>query len=746
MNAGVAPDCPAPEVAAARAVSTREPQGEPDWRILVVDSDAGVHAAMRAALQGRTLFGRALVPRHAFSGEEARALLMGEPNVAMVLLDVASEPVGDTGAAAGTALALVDFIRHTARLPNARIVLRTDQPGPATDLDTLLQYDINDYRPKSELTHDRLLALVVTSVRSYQRLCAAEASRRSLELIVRSSASLLETTDPRAFASGVITQLAALLGVACHGLVCAQQGETADRFQVLAAAGRFAGLADGPFDAVSARPEWSVLRRVLESRCNVYAADGGMALYIGHQGRQGMAVFIDVPAARGALDTQMLDVFCANLGTLLHNHGLLARLHEYAYYDPLVRLPNRAHFVEKVDECVRLGTRGHILALLDIDDFSATNDVMGHRFGDCLLERVARALSAALPPGVLLARLGADTFGVLGAVAQVSLQRLLECVRQPLVVNGIAQKVSLTCGYVFLPEVPQAGVDLVKDATIALKRAKRDHRGQHLEYSDHMGAEARTRALLLSDLRTAIDKAKLFLVYQPQIDLATRSLVGLEALVRWRMDDGQLIPPDQFIPVAEHSGLIVALGKWVLSTACACMRELLDAGHAPGRMAVNVSSVQLQDPAFFDTVCAALADSGLQGPQLELEITESVAALPTQMLNSTLSSLRAQGISIAIDDFGTGYSSLSYLERLPLDRIKIDRSFVRHLGEPHGVRIAEMVAQLGRKLGLQVLAEGIEDAAALRALLDMGCHEGQGYHIAMPMEKEALMTWLQQHA
>lgn len=304
MNAGVAPDCPAPEVAAARAVRTRDPQGEPDWRILVVDSDAGVHAAMRAALQGRTLFGRALAPRHAFSGEEARALLMGEPNVAMVLLDVASEPVGGTGAAAGTALALVDFIRHTARLPNARIVLRTDQPGPVTDLDTLLQYDINDYRPKSELTHDRLLALVVTSVRSYQRLCAAEASRRSLELIVRSSASLLETTDPRAFASGVITQLAALLGVACHGLVCAQQGETADRFQVLAATGRFAGLADGPFDAVSARAEWSVLRCVLEGRCNGYAADGGVALYIGHQGRQGMAVFIDVPAARGALDTR----------------------------------------------------------------------------------------------------------------------------------------------------------------------------------------------------------------------------------------------------------------------------------------------------------------------------------------------------------------------------------------------------------------------------------------------------------
>jgi len=159
-----------------------------------------------------------------------------------------------------------------------------------------------------------------------------------------------------------------------------------------------------------------------------------------------------------------------------------------------------------------------------------------------------------------------------------------------------------------------------------------------------------------------------------------------------------------------------------------------------------VSTVQLQDPGFFDSVCAALKTSGLQGRHLELEITESVAALPTQLLESTLTALRAQGVSIAIDDFGTGYSSLSYLERLPLDRIKIDRSFVRQLGEPHGARIAEMVAQLGRKLGLSVLAEGIEDETVWQALLAMDCQEGQGYHIARPMEKGALVEWIQQHA
>ena len=581
---------------------------------------------------------------------------------------------------------------------------------------------------------------------------------RVLELVVRSSAALLEEPDLRAFARGVIAQLAALLGARGDGLACAPEApparpsQQANVHRVLAATGRFAPLLDLPLDAVPDQRAVQMLRRALACGCNVYGEDderregSGLALHIGRKGEQPMAVFIDTTDTHHALDRQLLDVLCLHLGTLLHQRCLMERLHEYAYFDPLVRLPNRTRFVEKVDDCARQGMREHILALVDIDDFSAANDVMGHRFGDRVLQMVAQRLADALPAGVLLARLGADTFGVLGPLQQVSPQQLLDCVRQPLAVDGVPHKVSLTCGYVLLPEDAQAGADLVKDATIALKRAKRDHRGQHLQYSAHMGAEARARALLLSSLRAAIDDAQLFLVYQPQVNLNTQALVGLEALVRWRAEDGSLIPPDRFIPVAEHSGLIVALGQWVLSTACMAMRELLNAGRAPLRMAVNVSSVQLQDPAFYETVCAALSHSRLQGHHLELEITESVAALPTQLLESTLTALRAKGISIAIDDFGTGYSSLSYLERLPLDRIKIDGTFVRRLGEAQGARIAEMIAQLGRKLGLHVLAEGIEDAAALRALLAMDCDEGQGYYIASPMDKAALIRWLNERA
>ncbi|WCM95095.1 DUF3369 domain-containing protein [Acidovorax sp. NCPPB 2350] len=476
----------------------------PRWRVLVVDGDLDVHATAHAALEGLELMGRALACLHAHTSEEARAMLLGEPDVAVVLLGMAWERVG-------VGLDLLDFVRHTAGLRNTRIVLCTAQAGQMPDQDMLLRFDINDYRAKSELTPGRLLPVVLTSIRSYEQRCSIEASRRSLELIVRSSAALLEATDLQAFASSVIVQLAALLGVPERGIVCALNGSTAERCQVVAATGPFAGLIGQTLGAMPDSRWQRLLCRALKFGHNIHGDEGGIALYIGSRNERGMVVFVDTPGPHRALDSPLLDVFTVNLSTLLHNRDLLDRLHRFAYYDPLVRLPNRAHFVEKVDECVRRGgAQDHILALIDIDDFCAANDVMGHRFGDRLLEAVARRLADALPPGVLLARVGSDTFGVLGEAGRVALPQLLQCLRPPPAVDGVPHKVSLTCGYVHLPSQAQAGVDLVKDATIALKRAKRDHRGQHLQYLDHMGTEARDRAMLLVDLRAAIDNAQLF--------------------------------------------------------------------------------------------------------------------------------------------------------------------------------------------------------------------------------------------
>ncbi len=263
-----------------------------------------------------------------------------------------------------------------------------------------------------------------------------------------------------------------------------------------------------------------------------------------------------------------------------------------------------------------------------------------------------------------------------------------------------------------------------------------------MRFTREMAIQTRHRAQLLSALHLAFARQHLFVVYQPQLELETGRLIGLEALLRWRTPEGQFIPPDQFIPVAEQSGLIVSLGDWVLNQACLTMRGLVDAGLAPRRMAVNVSVVQFQSPGFVERVQKVIEAAGLHPGQIELEITESVSLLGHGVIESMLHTLRSIGVSVAIDDFGMGYSSLSYLEKLPLDRIKIDKAFVAQLSGDGSPRVAELIAQLGLKLGLRILAEGIEDAQAWATLQGMGVHEGQGYHIARPMEPTQLLQWL----
>ena len=715
-----------------------EASGRParSWTVLVVDDDADVHQATLFALQDVRVFGRSIRFLHAHNAAEARQLLLDTPDLALVLLDVVMETEN-------AGLELVDFIRNVAGLTATRIVLRTGQPGYAPEHETILRYDINDYKTKSELTRHKLLTTLTTAIRSYEQICAIEAHRSGLELIVRSSADFMEEGGLHTFAQGVITQLAALLGTKAEGLVCAQVERGGSQYRVLAAAGQFADLIDRSLDALPNAEVRALLERALKQHEAVFSS-AGMALYVGYRQGTDMAVFIDTHQLPQSTDRSLLDVFCFNIGNLLRNRHLMHRLHEFAFYDQLVGLPNRASFVDALDRQIAAGAEGQALALVDVDDFSATNDVMGHRFGDLLLNAVAQRLRESLPPQTVLARIGSDIFGVLGPQSVVNPDALMTAARAPLSIEGIAHKLSITCGYVQLQSGPSAGVDLLKDASIALKRAKKDHKGHYVTFSANLGAEARARALMLAELRAAFDAERLYLVYQPQVDLATKELIGLEALIRWRTEDGRFVPPDQFIPVAERSGLMAPLGQWVMTSACMMMRELLDLGLAPRRIAVNVSVVQLQDTAFADQVAQALQRSRLEGRHLELEITESVAVLPTDYLENTLAGLRARGIAIAIDDFGTGYSSLSYLERLPLDRIKIDRAFVRQITEPKGPRIAEMVTQLGRKLGLKVLAEGIEDASVWDALVAMGCHDGQGYHIAQPLDKEHLLKWLRQ--
>jgi len=311
-------------------------------------------------------------------------------------------------------------------------------------------------------------------------------------------------------------------------------------------------------------------------------------------------------------------------------------------------------------------------------------------------------------------------------------------------VQGQSVRLSSTMGLVRLDEHAERGADLLKDAHLALKRAKLNRRGTACYFSHEMGQDVRSRMLLLDSLRAAAGSRQLFTVYQPKVNLASGQAVGLEALLRWRQPDGNLVPPDRFIPLAEQAGLMMVLGNFVTHSACVQLRRLHEAGHTHLTMAINVSHAQLREPDFVPLLAHTLTETGVRRDAIELEITESMAADDLSLIEQRLEDIRALGLTVAIDDFGTGFSSLSVLRHLKADRLKIDRSFIAEI--EHDSRIARMVIQLGHLLGMQVIAEGVETTAQRDLLLSLGCDEGQGWLFARPLQDEALLAWLAQGA
>ncbi|MFD2272925.1 putative bifunctional diguanylate cyclase/phosphodiesterase [Undibacterium arcticum] len=356
---------------------------------------------------------------------------------------------------------------------------------------------------------------------------------------------------------------------------------------------------------------------------------------------------------------------------------------------------------------------------------------------------MAARMQSRLGERLTVARVGGDTFAVLGDSAQVNPTMILALFKEPFRIDGQAIQLSATVGLIRLTDYEGSGAGVVKDADIALKRAKVQQRAGHFYFSHSMGIEIRERVKMMHALRRAFDEGQLFLAYQPQIDLATRRPMGAEALLRWQTEDGNFVAPDRFISIAEYSGLIIELGEWVLRTACLELVRLRTLGYLDFMISVNVSQAQFRHPRFLDILRQVLTDTQAPAEFIELEITESMAMEEPAFLSETLHQVKQLGLSIAIDDFGTGFSSLNYLQQLHVDRLKIDRAFVNEITDSsRGSSIAEMVIQLGRKLDLSVVAEGVEDERQAAILANLGCASAQGFLFARPMAAAQLADWL----
>jgi len=424
-------------------------------------------------------------------------------------------------------------------------------------------------------------------------------------------------------------------------------------------------------------------------------------------------------------------------------------IEKLAFHDILTGLPNRALMQDRLYQLTshaKRNARKVGLFFLDIDHFKRINDTFGHDTGDQLLIVVAKRLQSVLRNCDTVCRIGGDEFVVLidnistrKSVSMIAC-KILEALTQPIVLKGKEVYSSTSIGISIFPEDGDDTDSLLKNADTAMYQAKESGRNTYCFYSSDMNSEALQQLLLANDLRKALEKNEFYLDYQPQIDLSEGRITGMEALLRWQHADLGKISPDQFIPLAEETGLILPIGQWVLAKACQQTREIQQRCNLPLRVAVNLSTKQFQDPNLLSYMKETLKNSGLAAADLELEITESVLMENVEKAQQILYQLKAMGVTLAIDDFGTGYSSLSYLRTFPIDRLKIDKSFIQRItNHPDDAAITKAIIVMGHTIGIKIVAEGVEQKDEMIYLQDNNCDEVQGFYFSHPIKPEALI-------
>jgi diguanylate cyclase (GGDEF)-like protein len=461
-----------------------------------------------------------------------------------------------------------------------------------------------------------------------------------------------------------------------------------------------------------------------------------------------LAVYLPAPRRPTTADLEFLDLTGGLAGIAVEHRRLIDELAYRAHHDPLTRIPNRILFQDRLQQAVSVAGRyGHSVGLLymDLDRFKLVNDLLGHAAGDALLQQVARRLQGRIRRSDTLARVGGDEFAVLlpqlegpSGAARVA-RDLVDVLHAPFHVDDHELFVSASIGLSLYPQDGREAEVLERKAALAMYHAKNHGKNNFQCFAEEMRPASPERLELELHLRRALERGELSLHYQPQVELESSSLAGVEALLRWNHNSMGMISPATFVPIAEETGIIVPIGAWVVERACLQARAWQSAGRGPAKVAVNVSPLQFDQRDFVEGVARTVARTGLEPHRLELELTESLVMRDIDEAARRMDRIRALGARISIDDFGMGHSSLSYLQRLPIDTLKIDRGFVREIkAASDRPPLVQAIIALAHGLEKQVIAEGVETGPQAEALRAMGCDQAQGFYFGGALAPEDL--------
>jgi len=712
---------------------------QPVWPIMMVGFDTELSSHVAHLLSDYAIAGHCIKVMHCHTAERALQQLI-ERRFALVIIDARLLDLSNPDN-------LVRVMREDFQQYHTRYVVIDCEQGETPMAEWLLEMHIQEYRVLHHLNNNDWLMIISQSCQQYQLNVAHHRQERGLEKVVNSTTDLLNKTSLRHFAEGVLDQLTANLGLEEDGLICVQRPIRGpdSLLYITGASGQHANLIGQPLTDLAAVDIQSAFDTCIEQQGPVFDAHYTVLYY--NNSRWEGAVYIDSECCPSDEHQQLLEIFASNISQCNELINKVNKLSFIAYHDTLTKTPNRTRFILELDQRAKAQDVDTLVALIDLSHFAEINEGLGIETGNKLLISATERLRNYLGDNCYIARIGADVFGLIGKQQHLNPEAVRVTLSAPFELDELTYTMRYSMGLCRLLTGEMTGLTLLKRSYIALARAKRSSTKNYEYFIEDMEFDNRWRMDIISQLKDDFYAGRLSLWYQPQINLKTGAVCGIEALVRWPDSQGGFIqPPSVFVPLAEYSGLIIDMGDWILEEACRTFDNLRQKQHTLQSVCVNIGIPQFKQFNLITTIQRMAQEYHLPAGTLVIEVTEQLAMHDPQLVIENLHVLKQLGVQTAIDDFGTGYSSLNSLRHLAIDRLKIDTKFIHEISGPSKAGtlppFAETLISLGQKLGLQLVAEGVETQEQATALRHIGCNQAQGFFFAKPMPYDELLTWL----